>query len=145
QTHVPQAERKIVFDVFHILQHMNTAVDKVRRAEHRLLRAPGDDTLTGSKYVWLYGEENVPDHHQERITELTRRRSRKPLETARAWPRKEMLRARSLPRYDPLSRPRISLDTSLGGMMLLQGGGHEQTQARPEVRGQRRGGGERAS
>src|SRR5439155_19439064 len=27
QTHVPQAERKIMFDVFHILQHMNTAVD----------------------------------------------------------------------------------------------------------------------
>ena len=92
QTHVPQAERKIVFDVFHILQHMNTAVDKVRRAEHRLLRAQGDDTLTGSKYVWLYGEENVPDHHQERFTELTRRRSRKPLKTARAWSLKESLR-----------------------------------------------------
>ena len=92
QTHVPQAERKIVFDVFHILQHMNTAVDKVRRAEHRLLRAQGDDTLTGSKYVWLYGEENVPDHHQERFTELTRRRSRKRLKTARAWSLKESLR-----------------------------------------------------
>ena len=92
QTHVPQAERKIVFDVFHILQHMNTAVDKVRRAEHRRLRAQGDDTLTGSKYVWLYGEENVPDHHQERFTELTRRRSRKPLKTARAWSLKESLR-----------------------------------------------------
>ena len=92
QIHVPQAERKIVFDVFHILQHMNTAVDKVRRAEHRLLRAQGDDTLTGSKYVWLYGEENVPDHHQERFTELTRRRSRKPLKTARAWSLKESLR-----------------------------------------------------
>lgn len=92
QTHVPQAERKIVFDVFHILQHMNTAVDKVRRAEHRRLRAQGDDTLTGSKYVWLYGEENVPDHHQERFTELTRRRSRKRLKTARAWSLKESLR-----------------------------------------------------
>ncbi len=92
QTHVPQAERKIVFDVFHILQHMNTAVDKVRRAEHRRLRAQGDDTLTGSKYVWLYGEENVPDHHQERFTDLTRRRSRKRLKTARAWSLKESLR-----------------------------------------------------
>ncbi len=92
QTHVPQAERKIVFDVFHILQHMNAAVDKVRRAEHRRLRAQGDDTLTGSKYVWLYGEENVPDHHQERFTDLTRRRSRKRLKTARAWSLKESLR-----------------------------------------------------
>jgi transposase len=92
QAHVPQADRKIVFDVFHILQHMNKAVDQVRRREHRLLRAQGDETLTGSKYVWLYGEENVPDHHQERFTELTRRRSRKKLKTARAWALKESLR-----------------------------------------------------
>jgi hypothetical protein len=45
--------------------------------------------------------------------------------------------------YDPVtgqmanaldvSRSRVSLDTSLGGMMLPQGGGHEQTEARPEV------------
>jgi len=92
RTYVPQADRKIVFDPFHIVQHMNQAVDKVRRTEHRLLRAEGDETLTGSKYVWLYGEENVPEHHQERFTELTRRRSRKRLKTARAWSLKESLR-----------------------------------------------------
>jgi transposase len=92
QTYVPQADRKIVFDVFHILQHMNTAVDKVRRVEHRLLRAQGDDTLTGSKYVWLYGEENVPEHHQERFTDLTRRGAQRRLKTARAWAIKESLR-----------------------------------------------------
>jgi hypothetical protein len=44
-----------------------------------------------------------------------------------------------------VSRPRISLDTSLGGMMLLHGGGNEQTEARPEVHGRRHSGGERAS
>ncbi len=92
QAHVPQADGKIVFDVFHILQHMNQAVDQVRRREHRLLRAQGDDTLTGSKYVWLYGEENVPDRHRERWHELTRRRARKKLKTARAWALKESLR-----------------------------------------------------
>ena len=92
QAHVPQAERKIVFDVFHIVQHMNAAVDQVRRHEHRLLRAQGDETLTGSKYVWLYGEENVPDHQRGRFTELTRRRARKKLKTARAWALKESLR-----------------------------------------------------
>jgi len=92
QAYVPQANRKIVFDVFHILQHMNKAVDQVRRREHRLLRAQGDETLTGSKYVWLYGEENVPDRQWERFTELTRRRSRQPLKTARAWALKESLR-----------------------------------------------------
>jgi len=91
QTWVPQAERKIVFDPFHIVQHMNQAVDRVRRTEHRELQAQGDETLTGSKYVWLYGEDNVPDYHQERFTELTRRRAR-PLRTARAWALKESLR-----------------------------------------------------
>ena len=92
QAHVPEADDKIVFDVFHILQHMNQAVDLVRRREHRLLRAQGDETLTGSKYLWLYGEENVPDRHRERWDELTRRRSRKKLKTARAWALKESLR-----------------------------------------------------
>lgn len=92
RAYVPQAERKIVFDVFHIIQHMNGAVDRVRRHEHRLLRAEGNETLKGSKYVWLYGEENVPDHQRERFTELTRRRARKQLKTARAWALKESLR-----------------------------------------------------
>jgi transposase len=92
RAHVPQAEAKIVFDPFHIVQHMNGAVDQVRRQEHRLLRAEGDETLTGSKYVWLYGEENVPEQQQERFTELTRRRARKQLKTARAWALKESVR-----------------------------------------------------
>jgi transposase len=92
QTYVPQADRKIVFDPFHIVQHMNGAVDQVRRQEQRLLRAQGDVTLTGSKYLWLYGEENIPDHQRDRFTELTRRTSRKKLKTARAWALKESLR-----------------------------------------------------
>jgi transposase len=92
QAHVPQADRKIVFDVFHILQHLNEAVDRGRRREHRTLKALGDQTLTGSKYVWLYGEENVPDRHRERFSDLTRGRSRRKLKTARAWALKESLR-----------------------------------------------------
>jgi transposase len=84
RSHVPQAEQKIVLDVFHIMQHMNGAVDQVRRHEHRLLRARGDETLKGSKDVWLYGEENVPEHQRARFAELTRRRARKQLQTARA-------------------------------------------------------------
>jgi transposase len=92
RAHVPQAETKIVFDPFHIVQHMNAAVDQVRRQEHRVLQAQGDETLKGSKYVWLYGEENVPERQQERFTELTRRRARKQLKTARAWALKESVR-----------------------------------------------------
>jgi transposase len=38
---VPDAETKIVFDRFHCAKHLNEGVDRVRRAEHRDLRAAG--------------------------------------------------------------------------------------------------------
>ena len=30
-------------------------------AEHRRLQAEGDETLKGTKYLWLYSEENLPE------------------------------------------------------------------------------------
>lgn len=87
-THVPKASEKIVFDRFHIMQHMGRAVDAVRKQEHRQLRAAGDDTLVGSKYLWLYSYENLPDKQQERFAAL---RSLD-LKTGRAWAIKENLR-----------------------------------------------------
>lgn len=86
--HVPGAAKKIVFDRFHMMQHMGRAVDTVRKWEHRRLRAEGDDTLAGSKYLWLYSTENLPEKHQERFEEL---RSAD-LKTGRAWAIKESLR-----------------------------------------------------
>jgi transposase len=89
---VPQAEAKMVFDRFHIMSHMNQAVDRVRRREHRELRAQGDERLTGTKHVWGYGEENVPDKHRERLAALTARGMTRKLKTTRAWSIKESLR-----------------------------------------------------
>ena len=88
QAHVPEAESKIVFDRYHIMTHMGNAVDGVRKREHRTLQAAGDETLTGSKYLWLYAEENLPTKHRERFEGLIAR----PLKTARAWAIKESLR-----------------------------------------------------
>jgi transposase len=79
---------KIVFDRFHIMMHMNGAVDPVRRRESRALRGDGDDTLVGSKHMWLYARENVPDRSAESFSELRDAN----LRTARAWAIKEMLR-----------------------------------------------------
>lgn len=87
-THVPKAAEKIVFDRFHIMQHVGRAVDTVRKQEHRRLRETGDNTLAGSKYLWLYSSENLPEKHHERFEEL---RS-SDLKTARAWAIKENLR-----------------------------------------------------
>jgi transposase len=87
--YLDDAENKIVFDRFHIMQHMVGAVDAVRKIEHKALRAEGLDTLTGSKYLWLYSEENLPAKHRERFRTL----KSTSLETTRAWAIKESLRA----------------------------------------------------
>jgi transposase len=88
RAHVPGADDKIVFDRFHIMQHMGTAVDTVRKAEHKTLRTQGLDLLTGSKYLWLYSQENLPERHHERFAALKAAN----LKTARAWAIKESLR-----------------------------------------------------
>jgi transposase len=86
--HIPDGATKIVFDRYHIMAHMGKAVDDVRKGEHRALRADGDETLTHSKYLWLYAAENLPDKHEARFLGLLQR----PLKTARAWAIKEHLR-----------------------------------------------------
>jgi transposase len=79
--HLPDAEQKIVFDRFHIMQHMVDSVDTVRKREHRALQAEGLDLLTGSKYLWLYSQENLPERHKERFAALKDTN----LKTGRAW------------------------------------------------------------
>lgn len=86
--HVPEAAKKIVFDRFHIMQHVGRGVDSVRKQEHRELRAQGDDTLARSKYLWLYAEENIPEQSRARFEELRDA----DLKTGRAWSMKETLR-----------------------------------------------------
>jgi transposase len=78
----PQAA--IVYDKFHISKHLNEAVDKVRKQEHRRLLEQGDPSLTGSKYLWLQGA--VPEGERAlSFSELCERN----LKTARAWVHKE--------------------------------------------------------
>jgi transposase len=86
--HVPLAGGKIVFDRFHIMKLMNEAVDQVRRSEHRELKAAGDETLTGTKHLWLYAQENLPEKSLPTF-EMVRDRE---LKTSRAWAIKETLR-----------------------------------------------------
>lgn len=87
--HVPDAASKIVFDRFHIMKHMTEAVDSVRKAEHRRLREADDDTLKGTKDLWLFTEDNLPDHYAAWFARLKGMN----LKTARAWAIKEGLRA----------------------------------------------------
>lgn len=86
--HLPLGRDKIVFDRYHIMEHMNKAVDQVRRGEHRRLQAAGDDTLKGTKYLWLFAEENLPQKREKDFARLWAMH----LQTGRAWAIKEALR-----------------------------------------------------
>ena len=78
----PQAA--VVHDKFHVVKHLNEAVDKVRREEHRRLLERGDDSLSGTKFLWLQG---MSPEGERKLTfdELCERN----LKTARAWCHKE--------------------------------------------------------
>jgi transposase len=66
--YLPNAD--IVHDRFHVSQHLNQAIDKVRRQEHKILSKEKDDTLKNSKYLWLTGFENLTSEMQDRFNEL---------------------------------------------------------------------------
>lgn len=75
----------IVHDKFHVSKYLNEAVDKVRRGEHKKLRAQGESPLTGTKYHWL---KTIPD---KRSTEALafRHLYQANFKTSRAWALKE--------------------------------------------------------
>ncbi len=87
--HVPQAEEKIVFDRFHIMMHVSRAVDTVRKLENRQLAAEDDERLKGTKYLWLYSKENLPEHRRAEFRTLFKQE----LKVGRAWAIKEALRS----------------------------------------------------
>jgi len=82
------AAKKIVFDRFHVMQHVTRAVDQVRKQENRCLTERDDDRLKKTKYLWLFSAENVPEKRQAEFARL----KSSDLKTARAWALKENLR-----------------------------------------------------
>ncbi len=78
----------IVHDKFHVSKHLNEAVDQVRRAESKRLRHEGDETLKGTRQLWLYNEANLTDDAASRFASLKNLE----LKTARAWAIKEQFR-----------------------------------------------------
>ena len=56
---VPDADRKIVFDKFHVARLLGIALDTVRATEQRALRADGGSPLAGTKYWWLANGERM--------------------------------------------------------------------------------------
>ena len=85
KAYLDDAESKIVFDKFHIAQHLGDAVDKVRRTEHKVLKSQGDNILKGSKYLWLSNPNNMSAKQWASLRAL----KDKTLRVARAWAIKE--------------------------------------------------------
>jgi transposase len=86
-TALPQAD--IVHDRFHIAQYLNDAVDKTRRAEHKMLLKQEDTTLKASKYLWLKGPTRFTETQRDRFALLRDQ----DLLTAKVWSFKETFRA----------------------------------------------------
>ena len=84
QKEVPQAD--IVHDKFHVSKYLGEAVDKVRRAEHKELLAQGDETLKGTRQLWLYNPQNFSPQQRQEFATLKDLH----LKVARAWAAKEL-------------------------------------------------------
>jgi len=98
--HVPEAAGKIVFDKFHIAKHLSAALDQVRRKEHKILRAAGDDTLAGTRYDWLRHPARMEPKDRRAFAALRD----SGLKTARAWALKETMMAFFDYRYERPAR-----------------------------------------
>lgn len=70
KAYIPDAEHKIVFDRYHVMNLVTKAVDNVRKQEHQELMLEKNDVLKGTKYLWLCNEENIPDYRREEFDRL---------------------------------------------------------------------------
>ena len=95
---VPGAE--IVHDKFHISKYLGEAVDKVRREEHKGLMARGDETLKGTRQLWLYNPQNLSQEQAASFAAL----KYQGLKVARAWAAKELFCKLWTYRYEGAAR-----------------------------------------
>ena len=75
----PQAA--IIYDKFHVLRHLQEALDEVRKQEYGRLSVPGRRFIKGQKYAlflagqsnfrWESGVETVVQHQHATATKLT--------------------------------------------------------------------------
>lgn len=89
EKHLPAGRDAISHDPFHIVKNMNAAVETVRRNEVPILSQQEAQELKGTRFMWLYGYENLPPRWSERIRTLKNSQ----MQTARAWRLKETLRS----------------------------------------------------
>jgi transposase len=72
---------EIVFDKFHVIQHANEAVDKVRGAEFRLGLREAREALRKTVWIWRKNPENLSPREQRQLAKI----KDKNLYTAKAY------------------------------------------------------------
>lgn len=84
---VPQAD--LVYDRFHLSEHLNAAVDKTRRQEHKRLAKINDQRLKQTRYLWLRAPARLTAAQQEQLARLS---GSDDLATVAVWRLKEAFR-----------------------------------------------------
>ena len=80
------AHARVTFDKFHVVAHLNKAVDQVRREEHKELRAEGDDILKGQRQLFLFNPQNLGEEQAGHLEALLKAN----LKAGQAWAFKEL-------------------------------------------------------
>jgi transposase len=80
---IPEWTDKIVFDRYHVMWHVNKAVDDVRRADRRDTGVR--ELLRGTRYLWLRGRTTPTRRHTAALRTLLKAG----LRVGRAWSIKE--------------------------------------------------------
>jgi transposase len=70
RTHLPQAT--LAFDRFHITQHLNRAVDEVRRQTWRQMTGREKAEFKKTRFLWLSNPENLRREPRTRLSALLR-------------------------------------------------------------------------
>jgi transposase len=83
---LPEAD--IVHDKYHVATYLGKAVDAVRKKENGMLAKSGDDSLKGTKYLWLTNPDNWSKKAKEEFHSL----AVDELKVGRAWSIKETFR-----------------------------------------------------
>jgi transposase len=74
QKHAPQAA--ILFDKFHVIRHLNEALDKVRKSEYARLSGKGRRFIKGQKYTLLSRRENLSNEGRKSLKILLKANKR---------------------------------------------------------------------
>jgi transposase len=71
QAKLPKAQ--LVFDRFHVVQHLNRAVDEVRRAAWRQLNGEEKSAFKKTRWLWLKNPWNLKRAEKRRLSQLCRK------------------------------------------------------------------------